>query len=45
MTMEKSSDAIKAREALNGKAFDGRKIEVIFSLHTKVWVLVKRRQL
>ena len=26
--MEKSSDAIKAREALNGKIFDGRKIEV-----------------
>jgi len=26
--MEKSSDAMKAREALNGKIFDGRKIEV-----------------
>lgn len=28
VTMEKSSDAMKAREALNGKAFDGRRIEV-----------------
>lgn len=32
--MERSSDAMKAREALNGKAFDGRKIEVTLFVQT-----------